>query len=174
VRKGAFIFGGRWGKGLMTMRDENGCWQPPSFIELTGGNFGFQAGYQSTDLVLVFTSDDAIHALLKGKFTLNADASAASPVWGRKVGVGAPILLQSGIYTFSHSRGIFAGISVDGATITIDDTANQRVYGLNISGTDILMNRMVESNTVVAPFLSALNGNTQGVATTQSTQPSND
>jgi len=171
VKKGAFIFGGRYGRGLITMRNENGCWIPPSFIQITGGNFGFQAGYQSTDLVLVFTDAEAVRSLLRGKLTLNVLASAASPVAGRQVGAGAPILMNAGIYTFSSSKGLFAGIAVDGATITIDDSSNQRVYGLNVSGTDILMDRAVESNDVVLPFLNALAGYAPGSATQQ---PSND
>jgi lipid-binding SYLF domain-containing protein len=156
VRKGAFIFGGRWGKGLMTMRDEDGCWLPPSFIEITGGNFGFQAGYEATDLVLIFTSRDAIRALLRGKLTLNAYASGAAGPWGRNLQGGFPILFNSGIYAYSRSHGLFVGAAVDGAVVTIDDTANQRVYGKYINGDDILLDHRVESNAAVAPFLNAM------------------
>src|SRR6185369_12704637 len=100
VKKAAFVFGGRWGKGLLTRRGEDGRWIPPSYIQIAGGNFGFQAGIQSTDLVLIFTSEDAIDSLLRGKLTLNADASAAAGPWGKKLQVGVPILLNSGIYAF--------------------------------------------------------------------------
>lgn len=156
MKKGAFIFGGRWGKGLMTKRDPDGHWQPPSFIEIAGGNVGFQAGYQSTDLVLIFTDERAIQSVLRGKLTLNADASAAAGPIGRKLQVGVPILLNAGIYAYSRSHGIFAGISLDGATIKIDDTSNQRVYGKCIDGSEILLDRRVLPNTVVAPFLNAM------------------
>src|SRR6516225_2061514 len=74
VNKTAFTSGGRWGKGLMTMRDAGGHWLPPVFIQITGGNFGLQAGSESTDMVMVFTDEDAIESLLKGKLTLNADS----------------------------------------------------------------------------------------------------
>ena len=157
VKKGAFGLGFRWGTGLISMRDENGCWIPPSYIHIHGGNVGFQAGVQSTDLVLIFTNSGAVRSLLRGKLTLNGDASAAALKWGRKGLVGFPILWpNSGIYTFSRSRWLFAGVSLDGAAITIADTNNQAVYGKNITGTDILMNRRVEPNDVVAPFLNAL------------------
>ena len=157
VKKGAFGLGFRWGTGLISMRDENGCWIPPSYIHIHGGNFGFQVGVQSTDLVLIFTNSGAVRSLLRGKLTLNGDASAAALKWGRKGQVGFPVLWpNSGIYTFSRSRWLFAGVSLDGAAITIADTNNQAVYGKNITGTDILMNRRVEPNDVVAPFLNAL------------------
>jgi len=156
VKKGAFGFGFRWGTGLISMRDENGCWIPPSYIHIHGGNIGFQAGVQSTDLVLIFTNTGAVRSLLRGKMTLNADASAAAFKWGRKGLVGIPLLVNSGIYTFSRSRWAFAGVSLDGAAITIADTNNQAVYGRNVSGTDILRDRRVEPNDVVAPFLNAL------------------
>src|SRR5215813_11188593 len=156
VKKGAFGLGFRWGTGLISMRDENGCWIPPSYIHIHGGNFGFQAGVQSTDLVLIFTNSGAVRSLLRGKMTLNADASAAAFKWGRKGLVGVPLLVNSGIYTFSRSRWLFAGVSLDGAAITIADTNNQAVYGRNITGTDILRDRRVEPNDVVAPFLNAL------------------
>ena len=156
VKKAAFGFGARWGSGLISMRDENGCWIPPSYIHITGINAGFQAGFQATDLVLIFTNDGAVRSLLRGKLTLNADASGAAGAVGRKGQVGVPILVNSGIYSFSRSKGVFAGVSLDGAAITIADTSNQRVYGKYISGTEILMDRRVEPNDVVAPFLIAL------------------
>ncbi len=167
MKKGAFIFGGRWGKGLMTMRDPDGHWQPPSYIDIVGGNWGLQAGFQSTDLVLIFTSESAVRSLLRGPLTLNADASAAAGPFGRKLQVGTPILLNSGIYAYSRSRGLFAGISLDGAVISIDDGSNARVYGKNIDGNEILLGRRVESNTVVAPFLNAMERYSPSVNTQQ-------
>jgi lipid-binding SYLF domain-containing protein len=170
VKKGAFIFGGRWGRGLMTMRDEDGVWQPPSYISITGGNFGLQAGFQATDLVLIFTSESAIRSLLRGPLTLNADASAAAGPFGRKLQVGVPILLNSGIYAYSRSRGLFAGISLDGSVISIDNGSNARVYGKGIDGREILLERRVEPNTVVAPFLNAMEMYSPGAGTQQQAQ----
>jgi lipid-binding SYLF domain-containing protein len=156
VKKAAFGFGVRWGRGLMTMRDEDGNWLPPTYISITGGNFGFQAGIQSTDLVLIFSNTGGVRSVLRGKLTLNADASAAAGPFGRKLQGGVPILMNSGILAFSRSKGLFAGVSLDGAAITIDDTANSRVYGKYISGDQILLDRRVEPNVAVAPFLNAL------------------
>jgi lipid-binding SYLF domain-containing protein len=166
LRKVAFILGGRWGRGLMTKRDIDGRWLPPSYIELTGGNFGFQVGLEGTDLVLVFTSQQAVDSILKGKFTLNADASGAIGMVGRKAQIGMPVLAGGSIMTFmSRSRGVFAGISLDGAAITIDNTSNERVYGKNISGNEILVERRVEVNEAVAPFMNALQMHSPGPRT---------
>jgi len=163
VKKAAFFFGVRWGKGLLTMRDPDGRWIPPSFIQISGGNFGLQAGVESTDLVLIFTSEDAIRSLLRGKLTLNADASGAAGPIGRQAQVGVPLLLNSGIYAFfPRSKGLFGGVSFDGDAITIDDSSNQRVYGKYINGDEILLDRRVEVNTVVAPFLNALEMHSPG------------
>jgi len=156
VKKAAFGFGVRWGKGLVTKRDANGRWLPPSYIEITGGNFGFQWGVQSTDLVLIFTDEQAVDSLLRGHLTLNGDAEAALGPWGRFAQAGVPILLKSGIYTFSRNKGVFAGVSLDGATINIDDSSNANVYGKYINGDEILMAQRVEMNPTVAPFNNAL------------------
>jgi len=163
VKKGAFIWGGRWGRGLMTKRDIDGRWLPPSYIHLTGGNFGFQIGIESTDLVLVFTNEKAVESILKGRFTLNADAAGAAGPYGRKAQIGMPIQASAGIMSFmSRSRGVFAGISLDGAAITVDNSSNRRVYGKNITGDEILVGRRVEPNEAVAPFLNALETHSPG------------
>jgi lipid-binding SYLF domain-containing protein len=157
VKKGAFIVGGRWGRGLMTMRGPDGHWLPPAFIQITGRNSGLQAGYQSTDLVLIFTDEEAIKSLLKGsRLTLNADASAAAPSFGRKIDAGAPVRLKGGIYSYSRTKGVFAGASPDGAVIKVDDQSDAKVYGKGVSGEEILLSRSVERNAAVAPFLDAL------------------
>lgn len=156
VKKLALGWGGRWGKGLISMRDDNGFWIPPSFIEISGGSFGFQLGVQSTDLVLIFTDADAVNSLLRGKLTFNGNGSAAAGPYGREGQAGVDVLGSSGILAYSRAKGLFAGVSLDGSAITIDDTANHRVYGKYINGDEILMDRRVASNEVVAPFLDAL------------------
>jgi lipid-binding SYLF domain-containing protein len=155
-KKAAFGFGARWGRGLLTMRDEHGYWLPPSFIRITGGNFGFQAGVQSTDLVLIFTNERAINSLLRGRFTLNADAAYALGTFGQKFQVGTPVPFSSGILSRSRSKWLYGGVSLDGTAITVDNRSNARVYGKNISGRDILLAQRVETNSVVDPFLSAM------------------
>ena len=110
--------------------------------------------------MLIFTNEDAVDALLKGKLTLNADASAAAGPVGRTAQAGVPLLANSGILSFmSRSKGLFAGVSLDGAAIMVDDTANHRVYGKYITGDQILLDQRVETNSAVAPFLNALEKN---------------
>src|SRR5215472_10819931 len=132
VVKGAFGLGGQWGKGLMSQRREDGSWSTPAFVEIGGGSFGLQIGVEATDVVLVFTDESGIKGLLKSKLKLGADASATAGPVGRKAEVGTDAALRSGVFAYSRSKGLFAGISLDGSVISIDDTANRRVYGKEV------------------------------------------
>src|SRR5215831_2475106 len=156
VVKGAFGIGGQWGKGLMSQRSEDGVWSPPAFIEVGGGSFGFQIGLQATDVVLVFTDEAGLKGLLKGKLKLGADASVAAGPVGRKAEVGTDVLLRSGVFAYSRSKGLFAGVSLDGSVIGIDDSANRKVYGRDVTGEQILLGKTVHSNPTVEPFLKEL------------------
>ena len=109
VRKVGFIFGGRYGRGLVSCRTEGG-WSRPSFVSLTGGSFGFQIGVQSTDLVLVFVNREAAERLLGNQFTLGADASVSAGPVGRTAEAGTDVTLRTEIYAYSRSRGAFAGV----------------------------------------------------------------
>jgi len=156
VVKGAFGIGGRYGKGLVSHRGTGGQWSAPSYVSIGGGSFGLQLGVESTDLVLVFTNQDGFKGLLEGKVKLGADASVAAGPVGRSAEAGTDILLKSAVFAYSRSKGLFAGIALDGAAVTIDDSANSNVYGKNISAQDILLNGKVRSNQTVAPFMQAL------------------
>jgi lipid-binding SYLF domain-containing protein len=156
VVKGAFGIGGQWGKGLMSQRREDGSWSAPSYIEIGGGSFGLQIGLQATDIVLVFTDEDGIKGILKGKVKLGADASATAGPVGRKAEVGTDVLLRSAVFAYSRSKGLFAGISLDGSVIGIDDSANRKIYGNNVTGGDILLRNDVPTNNVVGPFVAEL------------------
>jgi lipid-binding SYLF domain-containing protein/peptidoglycan hydrolase-like protein with peptidoglycan-binding domain len=164
VIKGAFGIGGRWGEGLMVGRNEDGTWGAPSFIEISGASVGFQIGVSSTDLVLVLTSKDAIDALLDNKLKLGADAAVAAGPVGRSASAGTDVRFEGPIYSYSRSKGAFAGVSLEGAVITIDDSANQKVYGQNVSGTDILREGTVQANATVEPFLDAVRSHTPAQA----------
>jgi len=157
VPRAAFGFGVRWGKGLLSRRDEAGKWIPPSYVRLFGGSFGLQLGFQRTDVILVFTSRKAVDALLSGKLTLGAGASAAAGPVGRDASVGTDVLLRTAVFSYSRSRGLFAGVALNGATITIDDTGNRDAYSRHIHADDILKDRVVDSNIVVQPFIDSLN-----------------
>jgi lipid-binding SYLF domain-containing protein len=156
VVKGAFGVGGQWGKGLMSQRREDGSWSAPAFIEIGGGSFGFQIGVQASDIVLVFTDEDGIKGILKGKVKLGADASATAGPVGRKAEVGTDVLLRSAVFAYSRSKGLFAGISLDGSVIGIDDSANRKIYGNSVTGEDILLRKDVPTNHVVEPFVAEL------------------
>jgi lipid-binding SYLF domain-containing protein len=155
VKKGAFGIGGEWGKGLVSQRRENGAWGAPSFIKIAGGNIGFQIGVSSTDVVLVFTSKDGFQGLLDGKVKLGADAAVAAGPVGRKAQAGTDVLLKSPILAYSRSKGAFAGVSLDGSVVSIDDSANHKAYGQAYTGHEILEGK-VRPNAVVMPFVTAL------------------
>jgi lipid-binding SYLF domain-containing protein len=156
IVKGALGFGGQWGKGLMSQRQEDGRWSPPAYIEIGGGSFGFQIGVQASDAVLVFTDEAGIKGLLKGKVKLGVDASATAGPVGRKAEVAADILLRSGIFSYSRSKGLFAGVSLEGSVVGVDDEANRRVYGKAVTGEQILLGKQVQPNAIVNPFLKTL------------------
>src|SRR6478752_2406131 len=157
VVKGAFGVGGRYGKGLVAQRNADGGWGTPLFIEIGGGSFGFQIGVEATDIVMVFTNRAGIQPLLKGKLKIGADASATAGPVGRKAEAGTDILLKSAIYSYSRSKGLFAGIALDGAVLQLDDDANKNVYGKKTIAADIAGRRVTGSAlAVVQPFLRAL------------------
>jgi len=156
MKKAALGIGGSYGKGLVSHRGSNGKWSTPSFVELGGGSFGLQLGVSSTDLILVFTSDDGFKGLLEGKLKLGADAAVAAGPVGRKAEVATDVLLKSPIFSYSRSKGLFAGVSLNGAVVSIDDSANRKVYGKEVSAQEILLRNNVPTNSVVAPFVQAL------------------
>ena len=156
VVKGAFGIGGQWGKGVMSQRHENGEWSAPSYVEIGGGSFGLQIGVEATDIVLVFTDEDGLKGLQKGKLKLGADASATAGPVGRKAEVGTDVLLRSAVFAYSRSKGLFAGISLDGSVISIDDSANRKIYGSDVTAEQILLGKSVRTNSTVEPFVAAL------------------
>lgn len=139
VTKVAFIFGGRHGRGVLVVRNDlNAPWSNPSFISLTGGSWGLQVGAQSSDVILVFTTREGIEGITGGKLTLGADASVATGPVGRQGAAATDINLGAEIYTYARTRGLFAGIALDGSVIRIDNHANARFYGRDgVTATDI-------------------------------------
>ena len=127
--KVGLVFGGRRGHGLLSVKRADGTWSDPSFVRLTGGSVGFQAGVQSADIVLVFRSDRGLDSIVNGKITLGADAGVAAGPVGRNAGTATDGQLKAEIWSWSRARGLFAGIALDGAVLTIDDAANEAVYG---------------------------------------------
>lgn len=123
-----FGLGARRGKGILVVRQEGGSWSNPAFITLTGGSFGFQAGVQRTDVVLVFKTRRGVDNIANGKLTLGADASIAAGPVGRSVEGATDIRFQAEIVSYSRARGIFAGVSFAGSGVTMDRRANAAFY----------------------------------------------
>jgi lipid-binding SYLF domain-containing protein len=157
VVKGAFGIGGRYGKGLVAQRNADGGWGTPLFIEIGGGSVGLQIGVEATDVIMVFTNSAGVQPLLKGKLKLGADASATAGPVGRKAEVGTDVLLKSAIYSYSRSKGLFAGVALDGAILQMDDSANEKVYGKEMVRADVSKTKVsAASRATVQPFLNAL------------------
>jgi lipid-binding SYLF domain-containing protein len=126
--KVAFFLGGARGHGVLVVRNASGRFSSPVFVTLTGGSFGFQWGVQKADLVLVFTSLKGVEGITGGKLTLGADVSVAAGPVGRQASAATDQAFNAGVYSYSHTAGIFAGIALSGAALTIDDSANADFY----------------------------------------------
>jgi lipid-binding SYLF domain-containing protein len=123
-----FGLGARRGKGILVVRQDDGSWSNPAFITLTGGSFGFQAGVQRTDVVLVFKTRRGVDNITNGKLTLGADASIAAGPVGRSVEGATDMRFEAEIVSYSRARGIFAGVSFAGSGVTMDRRANAAFY----------------------------------------------
>ena len=132
--RGGFVVGARHGRGIVVVKDEAGNWRAPSFISITGGSIGWQAGVQSVDLVLVFKSQRSLQGLLRGKFTVGADVSAAAGPVGREASAATDATLRAEIFSYSRSRGRFVGAAIDGSVISLDNEMTYAYY----RGTGIL------------------------------------
>ena len=133
VLKVGFVFGGRRGEGLISVKSPDGTWSNPSFISFGGGSVGFQIGVSSTDVILVFRSQRGVDSIVNGKFTIGADASAAAGPVGRTASAATAQQLKAEIYSYSRARGLFAGVALDGSVLKIDQDANAAVYGPGIT-----------------------------------------
>src|ERR1700730_6388390 len=126
--KFAFIFGGSYGRGVASCRIGGG-WSAPMFVAINGGSVGYQIGGSSTDLVMLFMNDHALQSLLSDKFKLGADASVAAGPVGRSATAATDLKLNAEILSYSRSRGIFAGVSLDGAVVQADNSGDRAQYG---------------------------------------------
>lgn len=129
VIKVGFGLGARYGKGILAVRQEDGTWSNPSFVSLTGGSFGLQMGAQATDVILVFKTRKTVEGIANGRLTLGVDASIATGPVGRETGARTDFAFDAEVYSYSRSRGLFAGIALEGASMTMDRFANARFYG---------------------------------------------
>ena len=139
--KVGLVVGGRRGRGLLSVKAADGTWSNPAFVTLTGGSIGFQAGVQSSDIVLVFRSDRGLESIVNGKFTLGADAGVAAGPVGRNASAATDGEMKAEIWSWSRARGLFAGVALDGAVLAIDDAADEAVYGRDTTPRMIFENR---------------------------------
>jgi lipid-binding SYLF domain-containing protein len=131
--KAGFMLGGRHGLGVMAMKNPDGTWSNPVFVKLSGASFGLQAGVQSADVILVFRSERGLDSIVNGKFTLGADASVAAGPVGRNAAAATDGGLKAEIWSWSRARGLFAGVALDGAVLSIDNGANRSAYGAGVT-----------------------------------------
>jgi SH3 domain-containing YSC84-like protein 1 len=136
-KKFAFIFGADYGRGVAVCRTENG-WGAPLFLAVEGGSFGYQIGGSSTDLILLFMNDHALHSLLSDKFKLGGDATVAAGPVGRNATAGTDLKLTAEILSYSRSKGIFAGVSLTGTVVQADKSGDEAMYGAGVSRHDVL------------------------------------
>ncbi len=152
--KGAFVFGAQYGKGVASCRTEKG-WSAPAFFRVTGGSFGFQIGGQAVDLIMVVMNDEGMQNLLASKFKIGGDASAAAGPVGRQASGSTDWKMRAQILTYSRARGIFAGISLDGAVVMQGKDDTRAFYGRMVPFKTLLTGELPAPEDA-KPFLSSL------------------
>ena len=139
--KFAFVFGGSYGRGLATCRTEHG-WSAPMFVAIDGGSVGYQIGGSSTDIMLLFMNDHALQSLMSDKFKLGADASVAAGPVGRTGAAGTDLKLTAEILSYSRTKGLFAGVALDGAVVQADKSGDKAMYGEYVKRHEILSGKI--------------------------------
>lgn len=160
VIKFAFVFGGSYGRGVMTCRsgkDFAGPWSAPTMMALEGGSFGLQAGGQATDYVLLVMNPRGADSILSSKVKLGAGVSAAAGPKGRDVIAATDVVLRAEVLSYSRSRGLFAGAFLDGSTLRPDNEANKRLYKQNITAKEIVLQTKISPPSAGAEMLFELN-----------------
>jgi SH3 domain-containing YSC84-like protein 1 len=141
VKKAGFIVGASYGRGVMTCRggdNFNGPWSAPAMMESSGGSVGLQAGGQATDFIILVMNDKGARALMKGKAKLGADASIAAGPVGRDAEASTNAAMSAEMLSYSRAQGVFAGVSLSGASLAPDGGANEKVYGKKVDATQII------------------------------------
>jgi lipid-binding SYLF domain-containing protein len=160
VLKFAVGIGGSYGRGVMTCRSGNsfkGPWGAPTMIALEGGSFGFQLGGQATDFVLLVMNPRGAQGILSSKVKLGGDAAAAAGPKGRDAAAATDLTMRAEILSYSRSRGLFAGVSLEGSTLRPDNEANEKIYGKKLPAKDIVLHRAVRAPASARQLLAVLN-----------------
>jgi lipid-binding SYLF domain-containing protein len=160
VKKVAVGIGASYGRGVMTCRggeDFTGAWGTPTMMKSTGGNIGFQIGGQATDFVILVMNDKGARSMMKSKVKLGADASVAAGPKGRTASAATNVRMQAEMLSYSRSRGVFGGISLEGATLMVDGDANENLYGKKVSAEDIAFKGVIPPPEAASALLETLN-----------------
>jgi len=160
VMKAAFIVGGSYGRGVMTCRsgpDFNGRWSAPSMMAIEAGSVGFQIGGQATDFVLLVMNQRGASSILTSQVKLGGDLAAAAGPKGRDAAAATDVTLRAEILSYSRSRGLFAGISLEGSTLRPDNDGNERIYGKGVTAKDIVINSKIHAPASARLLISTLN-----------------
>jgi lipid-binding SYLF domain-containing protein len=158
VIRAGLVVGGRHGRGVVLIRTKDGGWSDPAFFELTGGSIGWQAGVQSADIILVFRTPRSVETIAKGQFTLGADVGVAAGPLGRTAEASTDAALKAEILSYSRSRGLYAGLTLQGSSIQEDRQANRDFYGGEISPQGIFAGKAKAVPEAAAKLKSALAG----------------
>ena len=156
LKKGGFVFGGKYGRGFAVCRASKQGWGPPAAVDIEGGSFGLQAGFESSDVVMLIMNERGMQRLASSKFTIGGEASAAAGPVGRDATAQTDALLTAEILSWSRSRGLFGGVSLDGATLRSDLNENEALYGTPWDNKQILTSG-VKPPATAAKLLGLLN-----------------
>jgi len=173
VLKVSVILGGRRGTGVMVIRNDDGTWSNPVFVNLTGGSVGFQVGVQSTDVMLVFTTKAGVEGIIGGKLTLGADASVAAGPVGRQTEAATDIGMNAQVYAYSRSKGLFAGVALDGSALTVNHKYDADYYNKpGILASEILAPNGPRASAAAHDFITSLGQGPVAAPTLSTTQSS--
>lgn len=157
MKKAGFIFSGKFGRGFATCRNPDGTgWTGPAALRVEGGGFGLQAGGAEADIIMLVMSDKGMRGILSSKFTLGGEASVAAGPVGRDASAQTDATMRADILSWSRSRGVFGGLSLQGGTLRPDEDVNKAIYGQKESNADILTGKVKAPSDAAAPFLDAV------------------
>ena len=160
MKKGAFIVGASYGRGVMVCRsgeDFTGAWGAPAMFALEGGSFGFQAGGQETDYVILVMNDKGAKSVMSSKVKLGGEASIAAGPVGRTSSAETDVAMNAEMLSWSRSKGVFGGVSLEGSTIRSDDEANKKLYGKDVNAKQIILEGEVKTPAAGQPLDLLLN-----------------
>jgi lipid-binding SYLF domain-containing protein len=159
VKKAGFVVGGSWGRGMISVRNPNGGWSAPAFLRLAGGSFGAQIGAQEVDLVLVVMNQRGVENLLRNEFKIGGDAAATAGPVGREASASTDLQMRAEILSYSRSRGLFAGVTINGASVAEDKDANRNFYGQQYTSQEVVAGKISNPPAAVGILADALSRN---------------